>query len=159
MDRSLSRRSVQCAECNEGFSSPYNLKVHYFSKHPGKQCRQKGQTVLDFSAGVKRSRDESQESSVLSSSSSQVTSRKDAESPPAIASTNMNKTSATQVKPGNPSIKTESSSTRSSGSAHIIDQIQVLLNELKVEEKCPVDTQKLIETTVSNDIVESIRTC
>ena len=124
MDKSLSRRGFQCAECNDEF-------VHYFSKHTGKKWRVKGQTVIDFSARVKRSHDESS----VPSNSSQVTTREDAESSPAIASTNTNKTSATQVKPGNPSIKTESSSMRSSGSAHIIDQIQVLLNELKVKKK------------------------
>ena len=60
MDKSLSRRAVQCAECNEEFSSQFNLKSHYGLKHPNKPCLVKGQTVLNFATGSKRKHDGTQ---------------------------------------------------------------------------------------------------
>lgn len=57
MSNSLSRRTVTCYDCNEDISSLYNLKIHYERQHPGKQCRQKGQSLLNFSTASKRKHD------------------------------------------------------------------------------------------------------
>ena len=54
---SLSRRAQACADCDQSFSNLNNLKVHFERCHPGKKCRPKGQTMLNFSNPLKRSYD------------------------------------------------------------------------------------------------------
>ena len=60
-DSSLSRRTKYCAECNESFSTTNNLKTHFERIHGNKPYREKGQTLLNFSAPSKRKYDEIQE--------------------------------------------------------------------------------------------------
>ena len=45
---------MTCFDCDEELSNYFNLGIHYERQHPGKPCRQKGQSLLNFSTGTKR---------------------------------------------------------------------------------------------------------
>ena len=66
----LSHRPIVCFDCGEVISWGFNLQKHYERNHPGKPCREKGQTQLNFSLKRKLGENIVRGASVTSSQSS-----------------------------------------------------------------------------------------
>ena len=139
----LSHRPIVCFDCGEVISWGFNLQKHYERNHPGKPCREKGQTQLNFS--LKRKLGEnivrgasviSSQLSVISSGSSVISS---GSSETLVTSVTIPHEDATQssVLPVLPSASPAQSSVLNSNALEICDddllqQMQSLLDQLKL---------------------------
>ena len=164
MYKPLSKRVVQCAECDEEFSTQYNLKIHFEKQHPGKLCRVKGQTFLNFSAPSKRGYDGNQVQNAEE--------RNEAESSVStVANTSNHRRNEDNAIRGDlEHQQTEPvSASTSSSSNHLLEQMQILLDELKFKDSGSNDGGKLrgqhvidshsTQVVYDHEIVDRIKVC
>ena len=145
-EKSLSRPAVTCNECDAKVSHQGNLKVHYERQHPGKLCRAKGQSVLNFSIAPKRARTDDTDSAEVEQSF-------EAEIVAACSGTSDQEGSRIR-KDGN--------------STDLLNQMQSLLDALKVQDgqgssqlraTCPQDVNIDKSDNFDLDVVDRVRVC